>query len=270
MVYFTYSKGWLTGAFNDELNANLPEPYGSALLGLIAYGPETVTNYEFGFKGTMFDGRLRLNADVFYMDYADKQEVINIDNSDGRFGSPLALEYTDNAANVDITGIEIELRASPWDGGFVSLDIGTLDSKYRDFQLLDLDTLEYRDATNTDIKNRIPDWTLTASVEHAFELANGATLTPQLGLYMQDDYEWQSNLVGERSTNCHQDSYSKWRLRATYEPADGNWQASVFGYNITDELILAGCGNARSGAMRWFHERPAWWGAEVTFRFGNN
>ncbi len=31
--------------------------------------PETVTSYEAGFKGDLLDQRLRVNADVFYMDY---------------------------------------------------------------------------------------------------------------------------------------------------------------------------------------------------------
>jgi hypothetical protein len=108
-------------------------------------------------------------------------------------------------------------------------------------------------------------------VEHAFQLANGGTLTPQLGVYLQDDYEYWSGLApGEESPVCHQDSYSKFRARLTYEPAEANWQAALFGYNITDEEILIVCGEIRSGALRRVYEAPSQWGAEFTMRFGGN
>ena len=52
MIYGTISQGFLSGAFNDELNALLvPE-----LTPLLTYQPEFVTNYELGFKGTLADG----------------------------------------------------------------------------------------------------------------------------------------------------------------------------------------------------------------------
>ena len=275
MLYGTISEGYLTGAFNDELNPNAPDftspEVRQRIIDIIPYGPEFVTNYEIGFKGTLFDSRLQVAAAIFTMDYTDKQEAINVDNTDGRFGDVEGLEYTQNAADVAISGIEFEMRASPWDGGFVSLDVGLLNSEYSNFLVTDLDnpTGPRVDVSDSSIANRTPEWTVTASVEHAFLMGNGATLTPQLGVYTQEGFEWRSGLdVGQRSTNCHQDSYAKFRLRATYEPESANWQASLFGYNITDERILYRCGNGRSGSYKTLYQAPAQWGAEFTMRFG--
>ena len=277
MIYGTISEGYLTGAFNDELNPNNPgfrPDQRQAIIDIIPYGPEFLTNYEIGFKGTLFGGSLRLSAAVFYMDYTDKQEAIEVDNSDGRFGPDPALEYTQNAADVDITGIEFSLQASPWDGGFVSVDFGYLDSEYSNFQVPDLDNIggPLIDVSASAIANRTPDWTLTVSVEHAFLLSNGATLTPQLGMYAQPDFEWRTGLdVGDADHPiCHQPSYEKWRLRASYVPAEGNWQASIFGYNLTDEEILFRCAPIRSGSYGAFYEAPSQWGAEFTMRFGGS
>ena len=57
-------------------------------------------------------------------------------------------------------------------------------------------------------------------------------------------------------------------LRFTYEPADGNWQASFFGTNLTDEYTL------NSGFFHgiWGYDfatvgRPREAGASLTFRF---
>jgi outer membrane receptor protein involved in Fe transport len=279
-VYFALSQGYLTGAFNDEIPVNqIPSAEGKALAqSLISYDPEEVTNYEVGFKGTLADGRVRLATALFYMDYTDKQEAIDISNPDGLLGPNEALEYTDNVGEVGVSGIELELRTSPWDGGFVSVDLGYLDYDYKEFSFVDIgqDPPQVVEGLPP-LGNRTPEWTITASVEHAFQLANGASLTPQLGVYMQDDYEWLGSFPSggtlaenDSSTLCHQDSYAKWRARLTYEPAGGAWQAALFGYNITDEEILLGCGGTRTGTYRWYHQAPAQWGAEFTMRFGNN
>jgi outer membrane receptor protein involved in Fe transport len=276
MVYFLISEGFLTGAFNDELGGtNLIEPYRSALATLIPYGPEHVTNYEVGFKG-VFSERLSIVADIFFMDYTEKQENIEIDNSDGRFGSAERIDYTTNAAAVEVSGVELELRAIPWENGGISLDVGWLNNEYSEYMVYDLDLDRFVDLSNTRIQARTPDWTVTASIEHAFTLGNGARLIPQLGLYSQADYEWlQSYGIGlpsltldQESAYCHQDGYSKWRTRLSYESAQGNWRASLYGDNVTDERILEDCEVSRSGTYRFGYGPPEWWGVEFSMEFG--
>jgi iron complex outermembrane receptor protein len=272
ILYATISEGYLTGAFNDELNpyTNSFSAEGQALVqSLLPFGPEFVTNYEIGFKGTLWDGKVRLSADYFIMEYTDRQEQISIDNPDGLFGPDPNLSYSANASSVDIDGLEFELRMSPWDGGFFSLDVGTLNTEYDNFTYVDFISGETVTPELTSIMNRTPDWTVTASVEHAFLLSNGATITPQLGLYMQDEMEWWPGLAaGEQSPMCHQDEVSKWRFRAAYDPPGGNWQAALYGYNITDEEIMFRCQENRHGVYTRFFEAPAQWGAEFTMRFG--
>jgi len=268
IVYFLISEGFLTGSFNDELNTvRFPD-----LEQLRGYGPEFVTNYEVGFKGSFAGGRVRLNADVFWMDYQDKQEAINIDNPDGLYGPDPTVEITQNAATVDIYGIEVELRASPWDGGFLTFDLGWFENEYSQFQTIDptdpngalLDLSGFR------IFDRQPDWTINASIGHTFQLANGAALTPQLGMYMQGEYEWEPNTLLTDTTPCFQDSYERFRARVTYAPAEGNWEASLFGENIGDERYYTFCEAGRSGANIAAYGRPDWWGLEFVARFGGN
>ncbi|MDE0004145.1 MAG: TonB-dependent receptor [Rhodospirillaceae bacterium] len=271
MIYFTYSEGFLSGAFNDELNVNLvPE-----LAPLLTYGPEYVANYEAGFKGTFADGRVRLAGAIFKMDYTDKHEGIGIDNSEGQFGNESNISIITNAASVDISGIEFELRAAPWDGGFVSLDFGVLDSKYGEFTSFDPDNPNavggIVDQSNLSIADFSPDYTVNASIEHQFQLGNGATLTPLLGVYAQDDYDFRGNLdtsVNERSY-CFQPAYSTMRARVTYRSAEDNWQASLFGSNIADERYFDWCGNGRGGVMMSRFGRPDTWGLEFRYDWGN-
>jgi outer membrane receptor protein involved in Fe transport len=274
MIYATYSEGYLHGAFNDEIiSTNGTAAQNAARRALIPYGAEFVTNYELGFKGTFLDGRLRLNADVFLMDYTDKQEAISIDNPDGTLGPDSEFEYTVNAGNIEITGIELELRAELWAGGFLTVDGGLLDNNYKSFLLVDIldPTAAPKDNSGQAIDNLTPDWTLTASLEHVFQLSSGATITPQLGLYLQDEQERLNGLNEEdglTSTHCHQDSYAKWRVRATYQPPEGNWHAALYGYNITDERVINNCANVRSGAYRVQYQAPSQWGVEFRMNFG--
>jgi len=277
IIYGTISEGYLHGAFNDEIISTSGDAaQNAAARALIPYGAEFLTNYEFGFKGTFADGRVRLSADYFYMEYENKQETIRLDNSNGELGPDPNFEYTVNAASVDIQGIELELRASLWEGGFISVDAGWLEHKYNEFKLIDIlnPTLPPEDNSGSAIDNLTPDWTLSATVEHAFQLSNGATLTPQLGLYMQDGIErlvrGQQDVQGGNSTHCFQDSYEKWRVRATYEPEASNWKAALYGYNITDEEIMDRCQNVRSGAYGIWLQPPAQWGVEFSMNFGAN
>ena len=107
-------------------------------------------------------------------------------------------------------------------------------------------------------------------VEHAFELGNGATMTPQLGLYYQSEYDFVAALdkSGPNSL-CYQGGYTKLRARLTYQPAEANWQASLFGSNINDELYKEICGTARSGVYDYRWGAPARWGLEFNYTWGN-
>lgn len=265
MVYFLYSEGFLTGGFNTEVNSNVP-----AIATLLSYEPEHVKNYEVGFKGTLADGRVRIMADIFFMDYTDKQDSVNIANPDGAYGIDDPLGVVQNVSSVDISGIEFELRASPWDGGFVSVDLGTLNNEYGAYRYADPSGQSglVIDETNSNISDYTADWTLNLGIEHEFQLGNGGTLTPRLNIYSQADYDYNaSSRDAPLSPLCGQPSYTKVGARLTYVPPQGNWQASLYGQNITDELILEGCGDSR-GVFRYRHERPAYWGVEFQARWG--
>jgi iron complex outermembrane receptor protein len=277
MIYASFSEGYLTGAFNDELNGygtGMTSAQQAAVQSIVAYDPEYITNYEAGFKGTLAGGNLRVSSSIFFMDYTDKQEGIEIPNPDGIYGPDNTIEYTTNAADATITGIELEIKAVPWENGFASVDFGMLDSKYKNFTVPDLDnpTGPYVDVSSSSIRNRTPDWTFTATLEHAINLANGATLTPQVSMYSQAGMEYKSGIdEGQQSSatsECYQDSLAKFRVRATYLPAGANWKASLWGNNVTDESVMFECTGTRSGGMRYMYEAPAMWGADFTMNFG--
>ena len=108
---------------------------------------------------------------------------------------------------------------------------------------------------------------MNVSIEHAFNLGNGASITPRVNIYSSGAYDWGADVDGAPATVCNQASYSKVGARVTYLPAAGNWRASLIGNNITDERIYEFCGDSR-GVYRYRFERPAYWGLEFTADWG--
>ena len=262
LVYATYSQGFLTGGFNTETPSQHP-----AMQPFLSFEPEFVTNYELGFKGTLSDGRVRINADVFLMDYQDKQESISISNP-----IPDAVDeelgIVTNAASATISGIELEIRAALWDGGFVSIDYGTLSNEYDEFKYVDPATGATVDNSADPIGDLTPDSTLNLGLEHQFTLGDGSTLTPRLNIYSQGSVDYRTG-ADNKPGPCVQPEYTKVGARMTFVPAAGNWQASVFGQNITDETIFERCGGGRA-AYVYRHERPAYWGVEFVSKWGTS
>jgi iron complex outermembrane receptor protein len=267
MFYALWSRGFLTGGFNTEVNANLP--VGGPNL---AYGPETVDNFELGFKGEFLGGNMVVMADIFYMDYQDQQKKYSIDNSNGEFGTEDPVELVTNIASSSIYGLELEARAALWEGGFVTLDLAYLHNEYDKYEFVDpTNPPDIIDLTNVLIADYTPDWTANLSVEHEFQFAGGATLTPRLNMNYQGEFEWAAETddwpKNAPDSGCHQDGYVTLDARVTYKPANGDWQVAAFGGNVTDERYIEFCEADRS-VWLWRLGRPSWYGIEFSAHFG--
>jgi outer membrane receptor protein involved in Fe transport len=271
MFYLLYAEGFLTGGFNNELNTSASNPAADLLQPFQAYDPERLDSYEIGFKGTFGDGRVRLSSALFFMDYSDIQEDFVLDNGQGQFGGGGDLiRIVSNVAEAEIFGIELELRSELWRGGFATLDVGHTDYKTSEYTFFDEEALALGEFRLIDIGGGgSEDWTINASLEHVFQLGNGASLTPMIGAYRESNKPVFGPLDGPGLVfeYCQRErDYTKWRARLTYEPADSGYQIALYGNNITDERIFEVCGRNR-GAYGYRYERPASWGIEFSARW---
>ncbi|WP_417451112.1 TonB-dependent receptor [Kordiimonas sp.] len=110
LTYATFSQGFRPGGANRAATSNIP----------LTYAPDTVDNYEIGWKSSLLDGRIRLNGAAFYMKWQDIQ-LTRFDPSE----SPLGL--TNNAGDARAMGVEVDFSAYiteefSLNGGFVFLD----------------------------------------------------------------------------------------------------------------------------------------------------
>lgn len=94
-----------------------------------AFRPEELTAYELGVKTTMLDGRLRVNADVFYWDYTDHQEFVIGPDELGITGQGII-----NAGSATIQGAGFDITYAVTDSGILTLGAEYLDGTYDDFK----------------------------------------------------------------------------------------------------------------------------------------
>lgn len=76
MTYASYARGYKAGGFNlDRIATTNQTVAGRPTEPVLdtSFAPETVDSYELGFKNTLFDRSLLLNATVFYQKYKDFQ-----------------------------------------------------------------------------------------------------------------------------------------------------------------------------------------------------
>lgn len=246
MVYATYSKGYRSGGFNgrvDELaSATVP------------YNPETVDNYELGFKSEWANGRMRLNGALFYMDYKDKQEEIGLP-SEGATGQRISVF---NAANATMKGLELELQAAVTEGLTISSNLGYLDSEYDDFSFND----GFRIVDNSGFEfRRAPEFTGSLNATYEWDVAGGEA-------WVRGSYRFIGEHFIEQTNRPELANDDQQLLDLSVNYAINGVTLSVFGRNLTEEDGWAHGLNV-SGLWAYAAPRaPRTWGMEVTYAFG--
>jgi iron complex outermembrane recepter protein len=161
LLYGLFSRGYRTGGFTgrptSENTAKTP------------YNPETVDNFELGFKSQFLENRVRLNAAAFLMKYKDKQEDVDVPQPSGTGRE----NRTINASKAEIKGLEFDVTAIISDNFSMSGNLGYLDAKYKKF-LADTNNDGVID-DNTNLKlRRAPKWNYTVSARYEQELGQGS------------------------------------------------------------------------------------------------
>ncbi|NCJ08705.1 TonB-dependent receptor [Synechococcales cyanobacterium C] len=97
--------------------------FGAGSVETATYGAERSWNYEVGFKSSWLNNRLAVNLALFH-NPVENFQVLSFDELGGSF--------TDNA-NVRISGLELEARATPTTGFDIIAGLGIVDARFTDF-----------------------------------------------------------------------------------------------------------------------------------------
>jgi iron complex outermembrane receptor protein len=114
MLYASVADGTKNGGFNTQ----------SALKSNQSYGPEKNTTYEGGFKSTLLDHKLQLNADIFHINSSDIQFFFPQGN-----GINTVIQNIGGTSN---TGFELSALSTPLPGLSLRAAFAYTDPKFTD------------------------------------------------------------------------------------------------------------------------------------------
>lgn len=222
-LYGTVSTGFKSGGYNDQAGSAGAFP-------LQAYDPETVINFEVGFKADITD-RFRLNMTAFQAEYDDFQRstVVSLP------GTATQETITFNAAEVTSRGLETEATIIVGDNATISANIGYLDAEYDEF-LLDRD---FDGIAETDLSGRpvvrAPE--ITAGIDFTYNQAlhSGANLRWNASFNYEDEntYYYNDDLGPEFDTILEERTLLN--ANVTWTSPNECYHVSLFGKNITDD-----------------------------------
>jgi iron complex outermembrane recepter protein len=216
MIYGSVSTGFKSGGVNEV--PNTPDFAQT-------YNPETVTAYQVGSKNRFLSERLQLNAEAFYYDYKGFQTLQGVVDPTGLFPG-LFLE-TANSDKATMYGGEIELAAVLTPNDRVTFTPTYLHARFDHF------VVGGTDLSGNHIEAAGP-YTVAASYEHTFVLANSARLTGNLGSQLVGGH-YMDNGNGQGS---FQPTYTRTNANLTYQDGSGHWSASAFIRNIENKGVI--------------------------------
>jgi iron complex outermembrane receptor protein len=234
-AYATYSRGFKSGGFNDQIGsgAAFTDPstgiQDTALFAqqAAATRPERADSFEAGIKAEAFDRKLRFNLTGFYVKYTDLQKQIAVPIVVG--GRPLQVTRFFNAASANVKGIEAEATAIPIDGLTLRGVVGFQDGQYDKY--VTVLPAGYNLATAP--LDRLPKWQWTAFANYDVPLGKyKLSLTGDVN-YVARNLFTQS--ITRREDNTFLNARTLVNASITLAEADDKYYLRVFGRNLTDQ-----------------------------------
>ncbi|MFT5611424.1 MAG: iron complex outermembrane receptor protein [Polaribacter sp.] len=245
MLYTTLSEGYRPGGFNRNGGASLVPNVAPFIPDF--FESDELTNFEIGWKTSLFDDTLRFNGAVYKIDWEGMQVItldFNISN----------LAFINNTADSEIKGIE-------FDSAWQATDNFTLFTNF-----------SYNDTELT----RVP-----ANIVSIAPEGSALALAPEVQVVVRGRYEWDmrggnaftqaayaytDDTVSSINVGALEplDSYSTVDLAAGY--AKDNWSATLFVENATDELAEIFISN-EDDILKTTPNRPRTVGLRFSYKF---
>lgn len=239
-LYASFSQGFKGGGFDPRgVGVNAPSaipgrPTNAEVADYLSFEPETVDNYEVGYKGNLFDGGLNVALAMFRMDYKNVQ----IPGSAGCTvnGIPTFCGIVTNAGKARIQGIEFEGSArlgrdlaAAGDRLTLSGSVGYIDADYREYitQVAGkgpVDVADYRKFQNT------PSVTGSATLAYSVPVGGGDVNFSTTGSYRSRTYQFEIP-----NPYIDQSAYALWDASLVYTAPAGRWSLGVHGRNLLDK-----------------------------------
>ena len=246
MAYATASKGFRPGGANNipALRANL-----------ISYRPDSLWNYELGFKSSWFDNRLIFNTAVYDVEWSNMQTTAR--TADGLFS------FITNAGKARSRGTEAELTVLPMRGLSVHAGVGYTDAKLTQDQSSSAVLVTASTGRAGDFIPNVPDWNASLGATYTWAL-NG-----NFNYVLSGDYAYTGRMQSTfQTTDPYYAAYGNFGtlgLRAGVE--NENMGVYIFGQNIGNTVgntaVLSTFGLTRLS----YGIAPSTYGVNVRYRW---
>lgn len=258
LLYANVAKGYKAGSY-PTLSASLFSQY-------LPVTQESVLSYEGGFKATLLDRALQLNAAAFYYDYTNKQLRSKL--IDPNFG---ILDTLQNIPKSDVKGFEIEMSIRPTRGLVINSTFTYLDATIKKFRGINSGGIN-ADFAGANVPYT-PKYQIGTNVDYEFPVSNSLNAFVGAGLNFRSDtvatIGGEINPAGVTSpvtTVFEISDYTLIDLRAGIASADGRWRATVWGKNVGNAYYWNNVVAAFDTIGR-YAGKPATYGVSLSFNY---
>jgi outer membrane receptor protein involved in Fe transport len=252
MVYGNWAQGFRPGGANS---GDPPSCYAAGTP--TTYTPDTLNNYEIGWKTTSLQNRLLWNGAAYYMDWKDLQALIY-----NALVCPSA-SYNINVGDARIYGAETNIAYQITDNLMLQASANYTDGKV---------TSTVNPAYQAYVGERLPfsayfNWSWNVRYEHP--------LASALRGYVQFDMAHKGDMYNGLNPNdpntglprVLQPAYTLMNLRLGLSPVGDRWLAEFYITNLTDKnaIVYSNTGNFD---LRLTTNEPRVYGLRLSYRWG--
>ena len=238
MAYVTYSSGYKSGGVTFATWAEAGNVGG--------FEEEHLDSLEIGYKARLMNNRMQLNLAAYQYDYTDQQvQSIVVVN-----GAPQGL--TDNAAESDMKGVELEMSYLLTDALKVDVNYFYQDAVFED----------YADKTGNPMQFA-PENAYTVALSYAPDLGNNLQMRAEYSY--KDEFQFDA---GNRDISLEPE-HDVVNLTASMDLGD-SVSLRLFCNNCSDELIrtqVTTFATSQGGGGRSIYGPGRRYGAEITYNF---
>lgn len=220
LIYASVARGYSANGVNAGILSSQGISEDSNIIASLSqledFDSESLINYELGYKARYMEERVRVRLALFYMDRKDQQVggslVVPRDN-----GSTEFIGYTDNAAQGNNYGLELEVEYQANDRLALYANLGLLEAEFDD----------YINADGLDLAGR------DQAQAPAYQYAVGGRLELGAGFYTRLDIEGKDEFFFSDRHEVESPSYNLVHLRLGFEK--DHWSLALWARNLTDE-----------------------------------
>jgi iron complex outermembrane receptor protein len=241
-IYLSYAQGFKGGGFDPRGQTNnAPSQSPEDVYDFMAFDPETVESYELGWKGALFDKRLRMAVALFRANYKDVQVPGSAPCATAQ--GPSFCGITTNAGKARFQGVEVEANwavvedlATSGDRLNISGSLGYLDAEYREFLTVmtfdenlnpipaqTIDMADFREVQNT------PKWTMSGTLNYDTPMASGRLNFNSTLSYRSKSQQFELAVPG-----IDEDGFALLDASIVWRSAGDRWSVGLHGKNLTD------------------------------------